>query len=144
MFLVFSLVAGPNRPLVAQTSSTKPTSAYNLFFPIESDGSFDSDVAYIPEELLNELFRGQSKKQENETINRFRLELKIVDSELAGAMGMTELTTRIEMAIEEIGNQIRWPLNIGQTRFARFRVDGNEIPLGGRLKWDDQFLEWLR
>ncbi len=125
--------------LLAQTS---PEKTYHVVLPLDSNDKFSSPVAYVSEELLRKL----QKEQTTEFLeNRFisvRHELNLNAQDLRNTTGIAQFKTKYEIDVRDLSKPINWPLDATQASFVSMRVDGSEIPLGSRLRWDDHVLQW--
>jgi len=115
---------------------------YHVVLPVDSKGDVSSEVAYVSEDLLQTLYQHQKAQDRASEFLSARYELRLADSELRTASGNALLTLRYEVDVRDIRQPIVLPLKATQASFVSLLVDGSEIPLGSRLRWDDHVLQW--
>ncbi len=127
-------------PAMAQAQADK---AYHVVLPLDSNNELTSEVAYVSGDFLQELYQHRKTRELATQFLSARYELHLVESALRNANESAHLTIRYEIDVRDLRQPIILPLQAKQARFVSLLVDGSEIPLGSRLRWDEQVLQWM-
>ncbi len=124
------------------TAQSQSDRVYHVVLPVDSNDEFSSEVAYVSQDLLQALYQHRKAQDRTSQFLSARYEVRLVESELRNSTGNVLMALQYEVDVRDIRQPIVLPLKADQASFVSLLVDGSEIPLGSRLRWDDHVLQW--
>jgi hypothetical protein len=143
LVLAFAAGLGWLSPLIASDTarSEQSESSYHVVVPVDGQGQISSSLVYVPEKLLQTLQSTIDQPLTSSEILSASYEFRLGNSSSQPA-GQRLLAINYEIEVQDINQAIEFPLDAKQAIFVSMRVDGSDLLLGSRLRWNDQILAW--
>jgi hypothetical protein len=123
-----------------EKSASNPTS-FDIVIPVDDQGEVASSVVYVNQDVLTRFYRRPIDEASNRILSA-DYELRHIPS-LPMAIDRTQCVFRLRLDIAAPAKAIVWPLRSTLSEFVSMSIDGVDIALGSRLKWDGDQLTWL-
>ncbi len=137
------LIDGGNSYLFSNDQATGIRSGvgHSIVIPLDDDNQVFSDVAYVPEGLLEQLRQDFESPKGLEFLSaRYSLDLR------GTATAPSELPVTVVMAyqvdVRKVGQVLVWPLDSTRVNLTSVSVDGTDTSIGGDFQWDNRELRW--
>jgi hypothetical protein len=115
---------------------------FYLVVPVDEDGQASSRVAYVPQGMLQQLYGAREVPARGNQVITARYDLSLPASPPKAVAPPADLRLRFVVDIQDLSRPLVIPLRADQGTIVSMRVDGSEMPLGSRWKWNDGELQW--